>query len=87
MRDNDRPGSYNSGFQRTSVELQEKTMPVVNVAMYAGRTDQQKADLAKAITKAISETAEIPDSATTVIFQEVEKTAWAVGGVMVSEDQ
>ena len=87
MRDNNRPGSYNSGFQRTSVELQEKTMPVVNVAMYAGRTDQQKADLAKAITKAISKTAEIPDSATTVIFQEVEKTAWAVGGVMASEDQ
>ena len=62
-------------------------MPVVNVAMYAGRTDQQKSDLAKAITKAISETAGIPDSATTIIFQDVEKTAWAVGRVMASEDQ
>ena len=57
-------------------------MPVVNVAMYAGRTDQQKS-----ITKAISETAGIPDSATTIIFQDVEKTEWAVGGVMASEDQ
>ena len=62
-------------------------MPVVNVAMYAGRTAQQKSDLAKAITKAISETAGIPDSATTIIFQDVEKTEWAVGGVMASEDQ
>ena len=62
-------------------------MPVVNVAMYAGRTDQQKSDLAKAITKAISETAGFPDSATTIIFQDVEKTEWAVGGVMASEDQ
>lgn len=62
-------------------------MPVVNVAMYAGRTDQQKSDLAKAITKAISETAGIPDSATTIIFQDVQKTEWAVGGVMASEDQ
>ncbi|MBG82816.1 MAG: 4-oxalocrotonate tautomerase [Chloroflexi bacterium] len=62
-------------------------MPVVNVAMYAGRTDQQKADLAKAITEAISKTAGIPDSATTIIFQDVQKTEWAVGGVMVSEDQ
>ena len=62
-------------------------MPVVNVAMYAGRTDQQKSDLAKAITKAISETAGIPHSATTIIFQDVEKTEWAVGGVMASEDQ
>ena len=62
-------------------------MPVVNVAMYAGRTDQQKADLAKAITEAISKTAGIPDSATTIIFQDVKKTEWAVGGVMASEDQ
>ena len=62
-------------------------MPVVNVAMYAGRTDQQKSDLAKAITKAISETAGIPDSATTIIFQDVQKTEWAVGGVMASDDQ
>ncbi|MQG88720.1 MAG: 4-oxalocrotonate tautomerase family protein [SAR202 cluster bacterium] len=62
-------------------------MPVVNVAMYAGRTDQQKADLAKAITEAISKTAGIPDSATTIIFQDVQKTEWAVGGVMASEDQ
>ena len=62
-------------------------MPVVNVAMYAGRTDKQKQDLEKAITKAISETAGIPDSATTIIFQDVEKTEWAVGGVMASEDQ
>ncbi|MBT7079195.1 MAG: 4-oxalocrotonate tautomerase family protein, partial [Chloroflexi bacterium] len=52
-------------------------MPIVNVALYAGRTDQQKADLAKAITKAISETAGVPDSATTIIFQDVEKASWS----------
>jgi|TARA_B100001971_G_C17875057_1_gene375221 4-oxalocrotonate tautomerase len=61
-------------------------MPVVNVALYAGRTDQQKADLAEAITKAISKTAGIADSATTIIFQDVEKSSWSVGGVMASED-
>ncbi len=60
-------------------------MPVVNVALYTGRTAEQKSDLAKAITKAISETAGIPDSATTIIFQDVEKTNWSVGGVMASE--
>jgi 4-oxalocrotonate tautomerase len=64
---------------------EEKQMPVVNVALYAGRTDEQKADLAKAITKAISDTAGVPDSATTIIFQDVEKASWAVGGVMASE--
>ncbi|HIF72770.1 MAG TPA: 4-oxalocrotonate tautomerase family protein [Dehalococcoidia bacterium] len=60
-------------------------MPIVNVALYAGRTDQQKADLAKAITKAISETAGVPDSATTIIFQDVEKASWSVGGEMMSD--
>jgi 4-oxalocrotonate tautomerase len=60
-------------------------MPIVNVALYAGRTDQQKSDLANAITKAISETAGVPDSATTIIFQDVEKSNWAVGGVMISD--
>jgi len=60
-------------------------LPIVNVALYAGRTDQQKSDLAKAITKAISETARVPDSATTIIFQDVEKASWSVGGEMMSE--
>ena len=60
-------------------------MPIVNIALYAGRTNQQKADLAKAITTAISETAGVPDSATTIIFQDVEKSDWAVGGVMISD--
>ncbi len=61
-------------------------MPVVNVALYAGRTKEQKAELAQAITKAISETAGIPDSATTVIFQDVDKDNWSNGGVLASEE-
>ena len=60
-------------------------MPVVNIALHAGRTAEQKAALAKAVTKAISETAGVPDSATTIIFQDVEKSDWSVGGVMASD--
>ena len=60
-------------------------MPVVNISLYSGRTDEQKAALAKAVTKAISETAGIADSATTIIFHDVEKSDWAVGGVMASD--
>lgn len=61
-------------------------MPVVNVALYAGRSKEQKAELAQAITKAISDTAGIPDSATTVIFQDVDKDNWSNGGVLASEE-
>lgn len=60
-------------------------MPVVQIALYSGRTPDQKEALAKAVTKAISETAGIPDEATTIIFQEVEKHDWAVGGVPASK--
>lgn len=59
-------------------------MPIVQVALYEGRTPEQKAALAKAVTKAISETAGIPDSATTIIFQDVAKHDWANGGVPAS---
>ena len=60
-------------------------MPVVNIALYAGRTAEQKAALAQAVTRAISETAGVPDSATTIIFQDIEKSDWSNGGVMASE--
>jgi 4-oxalocrotonate tautomerase len=59
-------------------------MPIVQVSLYEGRTPEQKAALAKAVTKAISETAGIPDSATTIIFQDVAKHDWATGGVQAS---
>ncbi|MCH7983191.1 MAG: 4-oxalocrotonate tautomerase family protein [Chloroflexi bacterium] len=65
--------------------MQEKKVPVVNISLYAGRTDEQKAALAKAVTKAISETVGIPDSATTIIFRDVEKSDWSIGGVMASD--
>lgn len=60
-------------------------MPVVQIALYEGRTPDQKEAIAKAVTKAISETAGIPDSATTIIFQDVAKHDWAVGGVPSSK--
>ena len=60
-------------------------MPVVQIALYEGRTPDQKAALATAVTKAISETAGIPDSATTIIFQDVAKHDWVTGGVQASK--
>ncbi len=73
---------FSSGLTRIE---REQTMPVVQIALYAGRTPEQKAALAKAVTKAISETAGIPDEATTIIFQDVPKHDWVVGGVPASQ--
>ena len=62
-------------------------MPVVQIALYEGRTPEQKAKIAKAVTKAISDTAGIPDSATIIVFQDVKKHDWAAGGVLASEQK
>jgi len=48
-------------------------MPIVKVLMYVGRTQQQKDDLARAITDAVENIAKAPRDQTIVVFQEVAK--------------
>ena len=59
-------------------------MPVVQISLYEGRTPEQKAVIAEAVTKAISKSAGIEDSATWIIFNDVPKHDWAMGGVLSS---
>lgn len=61
-------------------------MPVVHIYMFEGRTDEQKSDMAKGVTKAISKAAGIPDSSTTVVIHDTKRSDWAQGGVMASEE-
>lgn len=60
-------------------------MPIVRVEMWPGRTRAQKAELARLITEAIVNVAKTNPEATTVIFEDVSKENWAVGGVLASE--
>lgn len=60
-------------------------MPIVHVELYEGRTVDQKRALAKAITKAVSDTEKLAPEATTVIFTDVKKSDWAQGGVLKSD--
>ena len=61
-------------------------MPIVNISLYSGRTTEQKSKIAKAVTKAISESAGVNDSDTIVLFHDIEKTNWANAGNIVSEE-
>jgi len=54
-------------------------MPIVRVLMYPGRTQQQKDDLAKAITDAVEMIAKAKRDQTIVIIQEVRKEEYYVG--------
>jgi 4-oxalocrotonate tautomerase len=60
-------------------------MPVIHVEMWPGRTQQQKRDLAKAITDAMVSIANTTAEATIVIFDDVAKDNWAQAGVLASE--
>ncbi len=60
-------------------------MPMVHVQLYPGRTHQQKAELAKAITDAVVRIAKTTPEATHVIFTEIPKEHWANAGVLASD--
>jgi 4-oxalocrotonate tautomerase len=52
-------------------------MPHVIVKMYSGRSQQQKAKLAEAITKAVTETLNYSDESVSVAIEDVEPKEWA----------
>jgi len=60
-------------------------MPIVKVEMWPGRTHAQKAELARLITEAMVTVAHTTPEATTVVFEDVPKENWAVGGVLASD--
>ena len=60
-------------------------MPLVRISMWPGRTREQKAELAKTITDAISAITQAPPDATTILFEDIEKNNWAKGGVLSSD--
>ena len=62
------------------IGLKELVLPVVNVQLYEGRTQQQKDDIAKGIAETISRVAEVPMDATVVIFSDTKRSDWHVGG-------
>ena len=60
-------------------------MPIVRVEMWPGRTHAQKAELAHRITEAVVTVANTTPEATIIIFEDVPKENWAVGGVLASD--
>jgi 4-oxalocrotonate tautomerase len=60
-------------------------MPIVRIEMWPGRTHAQKAELARRITEAVVTVAGTTPEATIIIFADVPKENWAVGGVLASD--
>jgi len=60
-------------------------VPIIRVEMWTGRTHEQKAALARAITEAVVNIACTSPEATVVVFEDVPKENWAQGGKLASD--
>ncbi|HLE81932.1 MAG TPA: 2-hydroxymuconate tautomerase family protein [Dehalococcoidia bacterium] len=60
-------------------------MPIIRIEWYPGRTKEQKAKLAEAITQAMVDVGRAPRDQTWIIFHEEPKENWAIGGKLSSE--
>ena len=61
-------------------------MPVVTVEWLEGRSHQQKRDLAKAVTQAFVEIAQVPKEQVWIVFRDVPRADWAIGGQLLAEN-
>lgn len=55
-------------------------MPLITVSLYPGRTEQQKKDFAKAITKSAVEILKTKENHIIVVFEENPKENWYMTG-------
>ena len=55
-------------------------MPLITVSMYPGRTEKQKEEYAKAITKSAVEILKTKESHVIVVFEENPKENWFMAG-------
>jgi len=60
-------------------------MPTIEVKWYEGRSTEQKARLAKAITEAVVDIGETSPEATHIIYHDIKKSDWAQSGKLVSD--
>jgi 4-oxalocrotonate tautomerase len=60
-------------------------MPSVHIKMFEGRSKQQKAELAEALTKETCRVLKCSPEAVDIVFEDVKKENWATAGVLWSD--
>ena len=60
-------------------------MPILRVSLWSGRTKEEKAALAKALTDTMVAVAKVPPQAVTIQIEEMPQENWATGGKLHSE--
>ena len=73
------------GEDQSEEQRKEMPMPFINVKMLAGRSEEQKRELVKAITDAMVNICGAKPEGTTVLIEDVAKEDWAKGGILMSD--
>ena len=60
-------------------------MPVLTVEWLEGRTPQQKAQLAEALTRAFVDIAKVQKEQVWIVFRDVKRTDWAMSGSLLEQ--
>ena len=60
-------------------------MPMVTVEWLEGRSPQQKRELAHALTQAFVEIAKVQDEQVWIVFRDVKRSDWAMGGSLLEQ--
>lgn len=77
-----------SGAQSAATKTEEENaMPVIRVDWIEGRTKQQKAELAAAITECVVRIGKASAEKVHVVFVDFSKSDWAQGGKLLSDQQ
>jgi 4-oxalocrotonate tautomerase family enzyme len=53
--------------------------------MYAGRSNEQKRELVKRISRDFEEVVNVKPEALNILFHDMDKSDWGIGGVMGSD--
>lgn len=62
-------------------------MPMVTIAMYDGRSLEQKRELVKGVTDVVARVTGNPPESVHVVIEEVKRENWAIGGLLWPDRQ
>jgi 4-oxalocrotonate tautomerase len=62
-------------------------MPIVTVAMFEGRSIDQKRELVKGVTEVVARVTGNHPDAVHVVIEEVKRENWSIGGVLTPDRQ
>jgi 4-oxalocrotonate tautomerase len=63
-----------------------KDMPFVTIRIYEGHSKERKSEIMKRVTNAIHEVAQVPKEYIWVVFEDIPKSEWAIGGKFGDEE-